>query len=350
MYAASEHDGLRQSGGRTRHARLPAAVSLCCLVFLAGLSNAKPIDVEQFSKDLTAGPVHVFVATIDLKDPTLKIVANEPMNAADRKNAKAEAKLMRTDEWAIAHKATLAINANYFGLLEKAKDAPAASHGYVPGLEADVIGVCVSDGVVISQPRIVDGVGDPAVLIRKDGTATVKRATTSDLEGVTFAVAGVGVSDSKQDAYPGSLLVQAGKNYGSTARVAPDARHPRTALGVTADGSHLIVMVVDGRAPGYSVGVTLAELADLLIEHGAVDAVNLDGGGSTAFVYRPHSRRKAPSGGTEKEVSNRPSDGGFRPVANHLGFVVVGAEDQSVQLPASGASPKVEDPNPNSVK
>jgi hypothetical protein len=163
-------------------------------------------------------------------------------------------------------------------------------------------------------------------------------------------VAGVGASDTKQDAFPGSLLVQGGKNMGSTARVAPDVRHPRTALGVTADGTHLVVMVVDGRMPGYSVGVTLPELADLMIEYGAANAVNLDGGGSSAFVFSPQSSQQNVSAGEANGVSNRPSDGSFRPVANHLGFVVAGLKDPSVQLPASGVLPKVEDPSPTGAK
>jgi hypothetical protein len=63
------------------------------------------------------------------------------------------------------------------------------------------------------------------------------------------------------------------------------ARHPRTAVGVRADGRVLLV-TVDGRQPEMSVGMTIAELASLLIELGAVEAVNMDGGGSTAMVVR----------------------------------------------------------------
>jgi exopolysaccharide biosynthesis protein len=63
------------------------------------------------------------------------------------------------------------------------------------------------------------------------------------------------------------------------------ARHPRTAAGVRADGRILLV-TVDGRQPEMSVGMTIAELTALLIELGAVEAVNMDGGGSTAMVVR----------------------------------------------------------------
>ncbi len=58
--------------------------------------------------------------------------------------------------------------------------------------------------------------------------------------------------------------------------------HPRTAAGRTADGA-LILMVVDGRQP-ESRGVSLEKLATLMLEVGAVDAINLDGGGSSALV------------------------------------------------------------------
>ena len=84
-----------------------------------------------------------------------------------------------------------------------------------------------------------------------------------------------------------------------------DARHPRTAVGLRADGSVLLV-TVDGRRPGTSVGMSIAELAALLVELGAVEAVNMDGGGSTTMaVYG--------------RVVNNPSDlAGERPVGDAL--------------------------------
>ncbi len=65
--------------------------------------------------------------------------------------------------------------------------------------------------------------------------------------------------------------------------IAGTSNQPRTAMGVTSDGK-LILIVIDGRRPGYSDGCTLAELADLLKSMGAVDALNLDGGGSSVMV------------------------------------------------------------------
>ncbi|HYE57986.1 MAG TPA: phosphodiester glycosidase family protein, partial [Rhodothermales bacterium] len=80
------------------------------------------------------------------------------------------------------------------------------------------------------------------------------------------------------------------------------ATHPRTAAGVTLDGA-LVFVVVDGRQMA-SRGVNLNELARLMLEAGARDALNLDGGGSSTLVVRG-VRLNRPLGGTvEREVMN----------------------------------------------
>ena len=80
-------------------------------------------------------------------------------------------------------------------------------------------------------------------------------------------------------------------------------RHPRTAFGFNDERAFFVT--VDGRQPGYSIGMSLLELAELLQELGATEGINLDGGGSTTMW-------------AEGEIKNRPSDGGPRPIANAL--------------------------------
>jgi hypothetical protein len=63
------------------------------------------------------------------------------------------------------------------------------------------------------------------------------------------------------------------------------SRQPRTLAGVRPDG-RLLLVTVDGRRPGWSVGMTLPEAARLMRSLGARDAVNLDGGGSSAMTVR----------------------------------------------------------------
>jgi hypothetical protein len=87
------------------------------------------------------------------------------------------------------------------------------------------------------------------------------------------------------------------------------ARNPRTAVGFDAGARRLWLVVVDGRRPGYSAGMTLPELVELLKSLGATDAINLDGGGSSVMVVGGRAR-------------NRPSDAtGERAVANALALV-----------------------------
>lgn len=102
-----------------------------------------------------------------------------------------------------------------------------------------------------------------------------------------------------------SMLVSNGKN------VAPDKdrwvgtllnRDPRTAIGIK-DNGNLLLIVADGRQPGYSYGLTGKELADLLIELGVKEAAMLDGGATSQMFV-------------EGRLVNKPSDRGLeRPVA-----------------------------------
>lgn len=89
-----------------------------------------------------------------------------------------------------------------------------------------------------------------------------------------------------------------------------ETKHPRSGLAVTKDKKVLLI-VVDGRQKGKSEGVSIAEFTHLARVLGAVDAVNLDGGGSSTLW----------SGGLPEDgVFNSPSDkSGERKVANSVG-------------------------------
>lgn len=60
-------------------------------------------------------------------------------------------------------------------------------------------------------------------------------------------------------------------------------KHPRTAIGYTTD-NRLIILVVQGRTPGVAHGATLTELAEIMIQLGCIEAINLDGGGSSCLL------------------------------------------------------------------
>ncbi|MDX2146169.1 MAG: phosphodiester glycosidase family protein [Planctomycetota bacterium] len=91
---------------------------------------------------------------------------------------------------------------------------------------------------------------------------------------------------------------------------ANEPRHPRTAIGRSA--THGVLLVVDGRRPGHSLGMTLPELAQLFREFGCVEALNLDGGGSATMWF---------ADGEKGSIANRPSDGRERKIPNGIALI-----------------------------
>jgi len=106
----------------------------------------------------------------------------------------------------------------------------------------------------------------------------------------------------------GKPVYRANESF-TTSQLAP--RHPRTAVGQLADGRVLLV-AVDGRQSGYSVGMTTFEMAQTLVRLGAVRGMALDSGGSTTLAF-------------EGTVLNRPSDGAERSISTALMLQYFGA-------------------------
>lgn len=108
----------------------------------------------------------------------------------------------------------------------------------------------------------------------------------------------------------GAVLIKDGK-----INVTKDVNHAatrasRTAIGIKADGS-VVMMVLDGRQLPFSAGGSMEEIAQIMLDAGCVDAINLDGGGSTTYVSKP-------AGSDELQITNRPSDGFARGVSNSI--------------------------------
>lgn len=88
-------------------------------------------------------------------------------------------------------------------------------------------------------------------------------------------------------------------------------RDPRTAIGQRADGT-IVLLAVDGRQPGWSIGITNWDLANTLVRYGCVTGFGLDSGGSTTVAF-------------DGKLLNRPSDqGGERPVGESLVIAYTG--------------------------
>ncbi len=108
----------------------------------------------------------------------------------------------------------------------------------------------------------------------------------------------------------GATLVKDGQVPAQFSNVI-SGRQPRTAIGSSMDGKKLIMATVDGRQT-KSIGMTQTELAYLMLDLGAYNAINLDGGGSTTMVDRP-------LGESGLKVVNSPSDGGARGISTAVG-------------------------------
>jgi uncharacterized Zn-binding protein involved in type VI secretion len=120
----------------------------------------------------------------------------------------------------------------------------------------------------------------------------ISTATLPDLGGCRTAIGG------------GPRLVVDGKPVEGWS--SPNVRHPRTALGW--NDSHLYLLLVDGRQPGLSVGMSFQEMAAYFIKLGCKHALNLDGGGSASMWVLG-------------QTVSSPSEGQERPVANGLAVV-----------------------------
>jgi exopolysaccharide biosynthesis protein len=83
-----------------------------------------------------------------------------------------------------------------------------------------------------------------------------------------------------------------------------DGRYPRAALGISAE--HVVAVACDGRRSRVDDGLTLPELADVLIRLGAEDGINLDGGGSTTLVHRRHLLNRPYSTQDQAAPESRP--------------------------------------------
>lgn len=205
----------------------------------------------------------------------------------------------------------------------------------------EVILSALPRGLVLAIDTVPDGVAIPvegAVLVLGSAAPGVTRLQLSTLRAGTDSVS-VAVAIAPRpprEALGGfPILVRDGAavqglDSAGGVRFGP-VRHPRTAVGISADGRRVLLVVVDGRQPPYSEGMTLPELARLMLALGATGAINLDGGGSSTMVVAGGS-----GGGADLHVVNRPSDReGERSVGNAL-VLERGCRDASPSAPRTG--------------
>ena len=140
---------------------------------------------------------------------------------------------------------------------------------------------------------------------KKMKTPSIGLTTGGDLVSVDGMKASKVVKSGIRETWTfGPLLVKDGQ---SVADDNPD-EHPRTFIGQVVrddDRKEYWIIVADGRWPGYSTGLTYAEMAEILLRHGCNFGYNLDGGGSSVMLF-------------EGKVVNKPADGVQRSDADYI--------------------------------
>ena len=167
-------------------------------------------------------------------------------------------------------------------------------------------------GLTVAQGEILDtnDLGRPSFIVYKNGKVdfrTDKNKATIKNKDLYISV-------------PGFAVIL---DNGTITPWAADDKsvHPRTGYGLSKDRRYLYFIVVDGRQKDYSIGATTGEIAQLLKEYGAEDALNMDGGGSTTLaVWNPQAADKDGKTPDPVKIYTHQAGGWLRANANNLGI------------------------------
>lgn len=225
--------------------------------------------------DKDGAPVRAYA--ISIKKGSATIQTTMPSDSADKVGTVAKMSNQLSAAVSNGKKVLAGVNADFFDM----------------GGTNVMRGLCIKDGKLIHSTggRPWFGIthdGDAVMGTEADYTAYKDKLTTA--VGASHVILKAGATD--------NLATSTEFSY---------TRHPRTAAGVTADGT-VVLIVVDGRQPIVSNGASLADLAYIMASLGCVDAVNLDGGGSSTFILKDEKgtlvTENSPSGGTLRSVAN----------------------------------------------
>ena len=217
--------------------------------------------------------VTYYVADVTLTDATA-------LRSAFAKNTFGENITETTSDIAADNNAIFAINGDYYGFRDT--------------------GIVIRNGVVYRDEGARQGLAfylDGSVQVYDETTTTAAELLAAGVwNTVSFGPAIVedgavvdGIEDVEIDTNVGNHSIQGDQ--------------PRTAIGVI-DDNHLVFVVVDGRSPGYSAGVTLTGLAEIMQGLGATTAYNLDGGGSSTMYFDGSLVNNPLGTGTERGTSD----------------------------------------------
>ncbi len=271
-------------------------------------TNDLPYTVEKIT---LPGPVVAYVAKINIADPRTKIeVALNDDHDPDGAGP-AVGQLTTVSTAAAKHNFHIAMNASFFAAPQARPYLDKAIRYYV-GNGAHPVGWHVGGGGVggkiITTPQ--NDKLRATIMVYQSRKIRLANNVTEMPADIAYAVSG------------NAMLLQASNIL---PKITDLTRAPRSAVGISADGATLLLVAVDGRQTDYSVGASLYELAQIMLDLQAYDAINLDGGGSTAMVLKDEatgvfSLLNQPSDGSANKFPQRVE----RPVVDVIGVRISG--------------------------
>jgi len=264
-------DSTSADGSSTDGSSTDAAATVTGTSYSDGSTS---IAISTVTEGSGSDTVTYYVADVTLSDATA-------VRSAFAKDQFGENITETTSAIAADNDAIFAINGDYYGFRDT--------------------GIVIRNGVVFRDEPARQG-----LVFYSDGRVEVYDETTTTAAELLADGAWNTLSFGPAIVQDGSVVdgvedVEVDTNFGNHSI---QGDQPRTAVGVI-DENHLVFVVVDGRQSGYSAGVTLTELADIMIDLGATTAYNLDGGGSSTMYFNG-------------EVVNQPSNGGERGTSDIL--------------------------------
>ena len=261
-----------------------------------------PYTVERFN---LPGPVAGVLVKVNLTDPRVRVAVALADDRDPDGAGPCVGQLETTSQVACKNNFDITINASFFAAPTAREIAGKKIHYFV-GNCAWPEGWHYSDGKLFGEPKTARF--RSTMIVHRDKTISMADALAALPADTQFAISG------------NAMML---KNGTVTPPAKDEARHPRSAVGLSSDARSLYIMAVDGRQEPHSRGVTLAELANIFIKFGAHNAINLDGGGSTSLVIKDPA-----SGGFA--IANQPSDTSLlklplrleRPVVDVVGITI----------------------------
>lgn len=269
---------------------------------LSGPVLPLPYTVERFN---LPGPVAGVLVKVNLADPRVRVAVALADDRDPDGAGPCVGQLETTSQVARKHNFDITINASFFAA-PTAREIAGKKVYYFVGNCAWPEGWHYSNGKIFGEPKTARF--RSTMIVHRDKSVTMADGLAALPADTQFAISG------------SAMMLTNGM---VTPPAKDEARHPRSALGLSADARTLYVVAVDGRQEPHSRGVTLAELANIFIQFGAHNALNLDGGGSTSLVI------KDPASGAFA-IANQPSDASMlklplrveRPVVDVVGISI----------------------------